>query len=406
MAIAGRIIGVIGGLALVCCVTLTARADVESASPLGMVRSLQYVQDAIAKGDHSAIEMQRHLLTLIDDRLRGADPSIFADPANVDAALIYAMSGGNPETLGVLAGRAEGDGFDPRLVEVIETYLIGRGQTVLDDLLAILPEYRDTRIEAYLTLITANSAVDSEPETALDLYDRARLLLPGTIVEEAALRRSISLCEDIGRVEEGIVHAARYARRFLHSPYAAQFADLFVALVIAHPETVGADRITKILAFMDADRRRSVYLRIARQAAIGGNQALALKAAEAARAPGGNHDKIEALASLYAGAAGVPSGDVLKAASRIEALDAADLSPRDQALRQAAGRIAEAVVSPPDPRLLSAAPPGGEALPTLEAAPSIAVSAGDGAAADPLEDFVKAKRAVLDTVDQLLEDDR
>lgn len=59
-----------------------------------MLRSLQFVQDSVVRGDHSAADMQRFLLTRIDKRLRTAAPSDFEDPRNVDAALIYTMSGG------------------------------------------------------------------------------------------------------------------------------------------------------------------------------------------------------------------------------------------------------------------------------------------------------------------------
>jgi chemotaxis protein MotC len=38
--------------------------------PYSMLRSLQFVQDSVAKGDHSATEMQRFLLQTIDERLK------------------------------------------------------------------------------------------------------------------------------------------------------------------------------------------------------------------------------------------------------------------------------------------------------------------------------------------------
>src|SRR5687768_10187016 len=74
-------------------------SEQEALPPYKMLRSLQYIQDTIILGDHSATEMQSFLLAEIDKRLRSADLSDFDDPRNVDAAFIYAMSGGNPETL-------------------------------------------------------------------------------------------------------------------------------------------------------------------------------------------------------------------------------------------------------------------------------------------------------------------
>lgn len=46
--------------------------------PYAMLRSLQFVQDSVTMGDHSATEMQRFLLQTIDERLKSAPSAIFA----------------------------------------------------------------------------------------------------------------------------------------------------------------------------------------------------------------------------------------------------------------------------------------------------------------------------------------
>src|SRR6478752_2200237 len=91
-------------LSLMLGLALTAPAvavadEQEDLAPYKMLRSLQFVQDSVVLGDHSAAEMQRFMLGTIDQRLRSVDASVFDDDRNVDAALIYAMSGGNPQTL-------------------------------------------------------------------------------------------------------------------------------------------------------------------------------------------------------------------------------------------------------------------------------------------------------------------
>jgi chemotaxis protein MotC len=47
--------------------------------PYKMLRSLQFVQDSVVLGDHSASEMQRFMLGTIDKRLRAVDPAVFDD---------------------------------------------------------------------------------------------------------------------------------------------------------------------------------------------------------------------------------------------------------------------------------------------------------------------------------------
>ncbi|MGO7374310.1 hypothetical protein ACCT04_37250, partial [Rhizobium ruizarguesonis] len=50
-------------------------------------------------------------------------------------------------------------------------------------------------------VIGGNVLIATKPTDELDLYDQARLAAPGTIVEEAALRRSVAICVDKGMLD-------------------------------------------------------------------------------------------------------------------------------------------------------------------------------------------------------------
>ena len=131
--------------------------ELEDLAPYKMLRSLQYIQDSIVLGDHSAAEMQRFMLGAIDKRLRAADTSVFDDPRNVDAAFIYAMSGGNPETLSYLADHDIEGNFDSRIVDALNHYLAGKGGLMVMQLEKAIPEYRNARIGPYLSLVLGNA---------------------------------------------------------------------------------------------------------------------------------------------------------------------------------------------------------------------------------------------------------
>ncbi|AUX75266.1 MULTISPECIES: chemotaxis protein MotC [Sinorhizobium] len=326
-----------------------ARAsETEELAPFKMIRSLQYVQDSVVLGDHSAIEMQRFMLGEIDKRLRAADEAIFRDPRNVDAALVYVMSGGNPETLEYLTDRDIEGNFDARVTDSLRQYLRGKGPLIVESLSKAAPEYKNSRVGPYLFLILGNASSQQDPVAAMRYYDWARLTAPGTIIEEAALRRSVSLAVQAGDQEKGFRYALNYARRYLTSPYASQFADVFVDLAVAHFDEAVEKRVAEILGCMDQARQREVYLRVARRAAIAGNETLARlasgRAEELARAGGGQS---LLLASFYEGLAAVPSEDVFTAAQTLAAIPDDKLSPRDRALREAARAIAEEVVRRP-----------------------------------------------------------
>ncbi|KOF17074.1 chemotaxis protein [Ensifer adhaerens] len=330
--------------------------DLGELAPFKMIRSLQYVQDSVVLGDHSAIEMQRFMLGAIDKRLRAADASVFGDPRNVDAALVYAMSGGNPETLNYLADHDVAGNFDSRVTDALSQYLGGKGGLIVESLSKAAPEYRNSRIGPYLFLILGNATSQQDPVEAMKFYDWARLTAPGTIIEEAALRRSVFLAVQANLPDKGFRYALNYARRYLTSPYASQFADVFVELAVGHFDEAAHERISEILTFMDAPRQREVYLRVARRAAISGKQTLAKLASERAEqlaADGASEPHV--LANFYAGLASVPSSDVFAATQSIAAIPDAELSPRDRALRDAAKAVADAVVRPPDDESLTQA---------------------------------------------------
>jgi chemotaxis protein MotC len=414
---------------------LAQTAD-ETLEPYRMLRSLQFVQDTVVRGDHSAADMQRFMLGTIDDRLRTADPKIFQDPRNVDAALIYAMSGGNPATLEYLVARDLEGNFDNRVSDALRKYLSGKGTLIANTLGEMATEYKNAKIGPYLALVAGNVTLTKEPAAALKFYDWARLTAPGTIVEEAALRRSLAVAVDAKIVDKASLYANGYARRFLYSPYASQFADLFVRFVVEHYEVLKPADIEATLGYMDIDRRREVYLRVAREAAIAGRKELALMAAEQAKMLSGTEEGADALAKLYGSLVGVPTENVDDAMAVLMKIPEEALSPRDRALRQAAEAVAKEVLRKPEPAPQSQRPPleaaDSEAeqaatadpdlqdpfaqpqsqpapTPEAEAEPAVADAATppvQQADIDPeLRTFVESGRSKLDAIDDLLKNE-
>jgi chemotaxis protein MotC len=396
--------------------------------PYKMLRSLQFVQDSVVLGDNSAGEMQRFMLSTLDERLRNADKSVFDDGRNVDAVMIYAMSGGNPDTLEYLMSRDVDGHFDNRVADLLRKYLSGKGLLVVNSLADVAKEYRDKKIGPYLSLVAGNVMMGKNPKAALQLFDWARLTAPGTIVEEAALRRSVTLTAQAGMIPEALGYSQRYVRRFLHSPYAGQFADQFVQLVVDHSADVKQQDIIDILSFMDPPRQREVYLRIARRSAVAGKMDLAKLASTRAQDIGSDgSDSFNALASFYGGIANISSPDIGVAVRDINQIPEGELNPRDRALRDAAKAVADAVMREPDAKSLAQgsqinisnednAEHGGAAASQAEGnQPQIAASVGQGAAdaaptqkgdgqeaASPFNTFVTTSRSKLDAIDGLL----
>ncbi|MDF1610107.1 chemotaxis protein [Hoeflea sp. YIM 152468] len=392
--------------------------QMEVLEPYKLVRSLQFVQDSVVHGDHSAMEMQRFLIGVIDSRLRQAKQEVFDDPRNVDAALIYAMSGGNPATLDILAIRDKFGNFDNEVTTVLRSYLNGRAATTTTSLAEVVEIYRDTEIGPYITLVAANVTASRNDVAALELFDWARLTAPGTLLEEAALRRSLFIAAHKEMVDEALHYARLYARRFINSPYAGQYADLLVDLVVHHYAKVGEQGLGEILSFMDRPRKREVYLRIARKAVIRGLRDLAMFASDKAETLLTASDKTpQVMTELYSGMAKITTDDVNGALTSLDGLSERRLSQRDRALREAARVIANEVVRKPVLDSLTQALPaileqpesgkaivGGEkqADPIFKS-PTSRGEVNEVAEDDAFKGYVSDRKQTLERIDKLLE---
>ncbi|TIN13175.1 MAG: chemotaxis protein MotC, partial [Mesorhizobium sp.] len=324
-----------------------AFAQDDGLQPYQLVRSLQLVQDRIAGGDHAALPMQAKLLEMTDARLRAADAGDFKDPKNFRALLVYGMSGGNPVTVKAAASRAATDPQSLAIAKGVVAYLNGRPAAAIEILKPIDPMSVPADLGAFLALVKGSLLATDEPATALTLLDEARLLSPGTLVEEAALRRSVGLAATQGDAARFALASTQYVAGYLYSPYASQFADSFVSGVIALHMSISQDKLADITSMMDPEREKVIYLRIARRAAIDGLSdlsAFASARAEQGRNGKGNQDDPRAV--LYSSLSTVTSATIDDVRARLGTIDRGKLSESDRALLDAAQAIAGEVVAP------------------------------------------------------------
>jgi len=374
--------------------SLSAASAQDALEPYQMVRSLQMVQDRIADGDHAALPMQAKLIEMTDARFRTADAEDFEDPRNFRALLVYGMSGGNPATVAVAASRAETDPQGLAIAKGIVAYLNGQPAAAIEVLKPIDPMSVPPDLGAFLALVKGSLLATDEPAQALALLDEARLLSPGTLVEEAALRRSVGLAETQGDAARFALASTQYVERYLYSPYASQFADAFVSGVIALHMSISQDKLVDITSMMDPEREKVIYLRIARRAAIDGLtelSAFASARAEQGRNGGGNQN--DPRAQLYSSLSTVTSATVGDVRSKLGNIDRGKLSQGDRALLDAAQAIAGEVVAPVRPAATGKTPPEPSARDDKPAAETVAAQA-DADGLPPVEGAMSEQPAV------------
>jgi chemotaxis protein MotC len=326
----------------------TSPVGASGLQPYQMTRSLQLVQDRIAGGDHAALPMQRRLVEMIDERLRRTEATDFEDDRNFNALLIYGMSGGNPSTFETVLARLELEDERRSLAHGVRDYLVGNPGAARNALLEIDIEALPGELAAFTALVKGSVISPDDPALAIELLDRARLLSPGTLVEEAALRRALTLHVEAGDADRFLRAATQYARRFLRSPYASQFAQTLVAGTADMFDHIDRRRIEQILATMTQEQARTIYLRLARRAAIDGQDSLLEFASARARRIAGEMDDGEDVRSLlYSSIASVTSDTVDTVLFKLRQIDRRQLSSSDRVLLDAAEAVASEVVARP-----------------------------------------------------------
>ena len=370
--------------------------------PYQMVYSLQLVQDRIADGDQAALPMQRKLLELIDARLADSTQEDFSDERNFRSLMIYAMSGGNPTTVEKVVSRLILDDQGARLSAGLLEYVRGQPARALAALKDIDPREVEADIGPSLALVKGTLHVNLDAAQSLAFFDFARLAGPGTLIEEAALRRSVSLSSEIGDGDRFATMSEQYVRRFLRSPYASQFADYFVLGVARLHAKLKLDRIAAIIDEMTEDQSRVVYLRIARQAAIDRlDELLAFARTGLERHTPRKEEGQDMRATLYSALAAVASEDAAGVREQLETIDPSRLSEPDRILLDAARSIVDEVVSPPSTASLPKRRPEIDDI-----VPPRRRSGGPGQTrpSQTTEEYVADKRNRLEAIDQLLQE--
>jgi len=242
--------------------------------PYEMIRTLQTLQAQVAQGNSQAHTAQRALLIQMDGAFMDAHPEVWQDPRNARAAIVHLLSGGHPDVMRQLLQYDPAPAVDPRLLIGALAYVEGRGEDLNQILADVNPLDLPPGLGGHVALVKATGLIQTEPQKALVYLSQARLLMPGSLVEEAALRREIFVAGTVGEVERFQSLAVRYMRRYRNSIFASDFRRRFAIAIDALGFAENLERFSLLeglLSEFDQDTRRALYLRLARTAVLGGN---------------------------------------------------------------------------------------------------------------------------------------
>ncbi|GJD56597.1 chemotaxis protein MotC [Methylobacterium dankookense] len=308
--------------------------------PVELVRTLQLLQDRIARGSTQAHLAQRQLLVHIESRLAAVEPETWAVAENARAGVAFALAGGGPALLRrMLDGGRLGEAEAPLVLGAL-AYLEGREKEARTLLAKFDPRTMPASLAGQLALTQAAVAVRDAPVRAIELLDLARLLAPGTLVEEGALRREIFVVAQGGDAKRFETLSIQYLRRFRRSVYAGNFRQRFAAALTRLDFASDGARVAQLERMLDEiepEGRRDLYLLVARAALDQGRRETAIFAAERAAGLAEPESRPAAQARLYRAAALiVADGRFEEGREALASLDRRGLSESDALLLDAA----------------------------------------------------------------------
>jgi chemotaxis protein MotC len=338
--------------ALAALAVLTPVAAVaDSAHVSDLVDELRGIQLRIAQGDKAAYPAQLSQLKTIGAAIATTIPETWKTKREADSLVSYILSGGSLANVEPLL---KGDA----LIESERSLARGALAYVTNhetNAITLLKEADLTTLDARLAgeVAFARSVLETkrDAKAAVDLLDWARLVEPGGLVEEAALRREIALLADAKDMSRLTVLTRQYVSRFAASLYAPDFLrDLAGAIARLGLVDDPADYklLSSAVAALPPDSRREFLLNLAKSGVISARFVAAASAATEAL-ESSKADSPEAMrARLYLAASRLFSDAYDAAIADLKTLSVSELDRTDASLLTAARKVAVELRVAPD----------------------------------------------------------
>ncbi len=250
-----------------------------------MARDLNAMQNLMAEGRAGARDRAARQFDLIDKAIEAIEPDGWREERNVRAAIIYLLCGGAPAKLREILDAQFVDSKLAGLFAASVEYAEGREGGIPKALQDINARDFSPLLAGHLALVQGGALIGKDNARAISLFDLARLLMPASLVEEAALRREIAVLDLARESGKLAMLAARYIDKYAASPYAPSFWEAFRQATVGQEAFL--DRSEAFEPLFDkaaASQRLSLYLALARRALQAGKFDFAAKRIEKAAA--------------------------------------------------------------------------------------------------------------------------
>ncbi len=267
-------------------------------------------------------------------------------------AEIFVLSGGDVSVLTPLGEDLEPKTNEKKLFDGIEAYGKGRTPAAESILLSLDASAFDALRGAHLSLAQALLGSRTNPERAFEYFEKARLLLPGTLIDEAALRQIVVLASKTSNRERFSRAAVSYLSRFRRSAYVAGFETQLAFHIVRFD---GRDGLLILQELLNAHPQgwgpclACFLASISEQAILSGKVDLASAAAQAAMPFAANDSPEKQRLLLYNGAALIVTKDFERGLDALNSVRTSNLDKKDKELHLASLALAAKLRATPAP---------------------------------------------------------
>ena len=324
-----------------------AKASLE---PHQYTLALQKIQDQIVAGDKLAHEAQREMLVYMAGDFAKARVVDWQKKKNAEALLIYILSGGHPEVVEKLLTIKNQPNLPEGVLRGALEFVLGNFDEARRLLKPVKPEDLSINAGAQIALVKATLYADKDYKKSLKLLAKVRLWKPGTLLEEAALRRALALAATKKKQDLFLQWSSQYTRRFGNSFYLPDFISNFsyyAAKMDFAKQPHLSEKVTRILNPLKERQQASVYLTVARVAVIQGKKIQGEFMARKAMALLKQMPAYSARAKLYLAASLIATPKQSEAILHLSGVDRFLLDEKDQKIYDAAGLMIEIIQKKP-----------------------------------------------------------
>ncbi len=306
--------------------------------------------DEVARTQASSLEMAE-ARERYEAHLREAESLKLTSEEFLRFAEIFVLSGGSVELIKPWREDQSSE-LERNLIRGIIAHGSGDANRASSILLSIDARRFEPVLGGHLALVQALLAAQTDTERAFSYYTLARLLLPGTLVEEAALRQSIVLAGEKLRVQEFSKAALSYIRRFETSTFAADAEARIVGYLPRFDDADGVATLSQLLEARPLGFGRCpacLLTDVAQRGVFSGRRSLVTLAAGKGLSLVQNDQARKQRLLLYQAAVDIVTEKYEEANATLNSLDPAVFDADDAALLSASLQLARKLHETPKP---------------------------------------------------------